>query len=254
MSKITTGGVTPPWEAGERAQQLVTQAVKTLANDLFDRIVSSTYSFGTRLPAERHIAEEFNYSRNTVRQALDLLESHNVISRRPGSGSFVIFRAPQANQKSEIDETLLDENLAEITSPLELNVARSIFEPEMVRLATINMTARDLSDLKDALENLEKVTTNAKDFAYWDEKFHGAIAEGTHNPLLIAINNLISHVRRHAHWSISKDLTLSPNRIKVYQKMHRSIYEALHARDMEAVVEFTKLHMTEVQRDLMHDT
>ncbi|MBC8267341.1 MAG: FadR family transcriptional regulator, partial [Rhodospirillaceae bacterium] len=110
------------------------------------------------------------------------------------------------------------------------------------------------SNLKVVLENLETVTTNAKDFAHWDEKFHMAIAEGTHNPLLIAINNLISHVRRHAHWSTSKDLTLSPNRIRVYQKMHRSIYEALEARDIETVVEFTKLHMTEVQRDLMHDT
>jgi DNA-binding FadR family transcriptional regulator len=253
VSQVITSETTPPWETGDKAQQLVTQAVKTLANDLFARVVSSTYSFGTRLPAERHIAEEFNYSRNTVRQALDLLESHNVISRRPGSGSFVVFRVPQATAKAEISEELIDINLAEITSPLELNVARSIFEPEMVRLATINMTARDISNLKEVLENLETVTTNARDFAHWDEKFHMAIAAGTHNQLLIAINNIISHVRRHAHWSVSKDLTLSPNRIRIYQKMHRSIFEALEARDIEAVVEFTKLHMTEVQRDLMQD-
>jgi len=254
VSLISTGGITPPWETGEQRQQLVTQAVKTLANELFERVATSVYSYGTRLPAERHIAEEFNYSRNTVRQALDLLENHNVISRRPGSGSFVIFRIPQTAVKIEINDALCDENLAEITSPLELNVARSIFEPEIVRLATINMTARDLSDLKTTLENLEKVTTNVKDFAHWDEKFHMAIATGTHNQLLIAISKLIGHVRRHAHWSVSKDFALSPNRIRVYQKTHRSIYEALVARDIEAVVEFTKLHMTEVQRDLMHDT
>jgi DNA-binding FadR family transcriptional regulator len=255
VSKAKIGETVPPWETGEHMQQLVTQAVKTLANEIFERVISSTYSFGTRLPAERYIAEEFNLSRNTVRQALDLLESHNIISRRPGSGSFVIYRIPQSSAAHpQVSEEFLDDNLAEITSPLELNVARSIFEPEIVRLATINMTVRDFAILETALLNLEKVTTNAKDFAYWDEQFHMAIAAGTHNPLLIAINNLISHVRRHAHWSISKDLTLSPNRIHTYQNMHRSIYEALVARDIEAVVEFTKLHMTEVQRDLMHDT
>lgn len=250
---MVTNEINPPWESGSDVQPLITSAVKTLANKLFERVVSSTYSLGTRLPAERQIAEEFDFSRNTVRQALDLLEAHNVISRRPGSGSFVIYRTPHTPQSTNIDEALIDENLADITSPLDLNVARSIFEPEMVRLACINMTARDLTDLKFALEKLETVTTNTTDFAHWDEQFHMAIANGTHNEVLIAINNVISHIRRHAHWSVSKDLSLSPNRIKVYQKMHRSIYEALEARDIETVVEFTKLHMTEVHRDLMHD-
>ena len=83
---------TPPWERKGSITQPVTKSVKGLANTLFQRIVSDNYSYGTRLPAERHLAEEFAVSRNTVRQALDLLEAHDVIARRAGSGSFVTHR------------------------------------------------------------------------------------------------------------------------------------------------------------------
>jgi DNA-binding FadR family transcriptional regulator len=239
--------------------------VKALADALFQRIVSDTYSYGTRLPAERHLAEEFGVSRNTVRQALDLLEAHDVIARRAGSGSFVIhseteaasepvrpaLAAADSTETSGLSARLLE--IAEITSPLELNVVRSIVEPEMVRLAVINMSARDIAKLKECLAGLETVTTSPEEFSRWDLAFHLQIARGTHNPLLIGVYELIDQVRRHAHWARTKEKTLSPNRIHDYKAKHQSIYEAIEARDIESAVEYTKLHMTEVQRDLMRD-
>jgi len=203
------------------------------------------------------MAQEFGVSRNTVRQALDLLASCKIVSRKPGSGSFVIHQV--SNPVSGMPATAASEpdgagaDIAEITSPLELNVVRTIIEPEMVRLAVINMSARDIGNLREVLEKLEAITTSAADFAYWDEQFHMAIAKGTHNPLLIAIYRSIDHVRRHAHWGTNKEKMLSPNRIREYQKVHRSIYEALEARDIESAVEFIKLHLIDVQRGLMDD-
>lgn len=263
---------TAPWERKGSFTHPVTKSVKTLANSLFQRIVDDSYSYGTRLPAERHLAEEFAVSRNTVRQALDLLEAHEVISRRAGSGSFVTHKMPDAaapesastpssaptepavassGEMAELSARLLE--IAEITSPLELNVVRSIVEPEMVRLAVINMSARDIAKLKECLLGIESVTTSPEDFSYWDLKYHLQIAMGTHNPLLIGVYELIDHVRRHAHWARNKEMTLSPNRIHDYKAKHRSIYEAIEARDIESAVEYSKLHMTEVQRDLLRD-
>ena len=250
--------VKPPWEHSSVAQP-VTKAVKALANDLFGHILAETYPFGTRLPSERQLAEEFSVSRNTVRQALDLMENHDVISRRAGSGSFVIFRPPEPDATGTARRVQADTlginlaEIAEITSPLELNVVRSIVEPEIVRLAVINMSARDIEKLRNCLAGLEAVTTSAEDFSNRDLEFHLTLAQGTHNPLLIGLYELIDHVRRHAHWARTKEKVLSPNRIRDYQAKHRSIFEAIEARDIESAVEFTKLHMTEVQRDLLHD-
>jgi DNA-binding FadR family transcriptional regulator len=250
--------VTPPWEQGGSIAHPVTRAVRQLADQLFARILTEGYPLGTRLPPERQLAEEFSVSRNTVRQALDLLETHEVIARRAGSGSFVVYQGSQAGKApaatgGESSFTTNLQEIAEITSPLELNVVRSIIEPELIRLAVINMSARDIAKLRDILSELEKVTTSAEDFSRWDLEFHLQLARGTHNPLLIAVSELIAHVRQHAHWARTKEKTLSPNRIRDYQRKHRAIYEAIEARDIESASEYMKLHMTEVQRDLMRD-
>ena len=62
----TDGAVDPPWEGGDLAHRPVTGTVKSIATELFRRICAELYSFGTRLPSERHLAEEFGVSRNTV--------------------------------------------------------------------------------------------------------------------------------------------------------------------------------------------
>jgi DNA-binding FadR family transcriptional regulator len=141
-------------------------------------------------------------------------------------------------------------DIAETTSPLELNIVRTIVEPEIVRLAIINMSARDISNVRAIVDKMAGVTTSAADFAALDEQFHLALAEGAHNTLLTAIYRLINDVRRHAHWEATREKTLSPNRIRDYQKLYRSICSAVEARDVESAVEFVKLVMVEIQRDL----
>ncbi|MEI9899544.1 MAG: GntR family transcriptional regulator [Hyphomicrobium sp.] len=75
------------------SQPMVKQRVKSIATQLFSRIVSGEYSFGTRIPAERELAEAFGESRTTIRQALDFLESYGTVARRAGSGTFVAYRS-----------------------------------------------------------------------------------------------------------------------------------------------------------------
>lgn len=247
--------ITPPWETGDLTNRPLTIEVKSLAAECFARICNDRYSFGTRLPSERQLAEEFDVSRNAVRQALDLLGDYDIVSRRPGSGTFVSFR-PAETETRESGSAVVDgflglDEIADVTGPLDLNVVRTILEPEIVRLAVINMSARDISRLKEIVDKLERITTNVTDFSHWDELFHLELAKGTHNPLLIATYTLINHVRRQAHWATTKEKTLSPSRIQDYRKMHRSIFDAIEARDIESAVEFIKLHMSTVQEDLV---
>ncbi len=251
----TLQDITPPWETGDLTNRPLTSEVKSLATECFTRICRDQYSFGTRLPSERQLAEEFEVSRNSVRQALDLLGDYDIVSRRPGSGTFVSFR-PAETETRESGSSIVDgflglDEIADVTGPLDLNVVRTILEPEIVRLAVINMSARDIARLKEIIGKLENITTNAADFSHWDELFHLELAKGTHNPLLIATYTLINHVRRQAHWATTKEKTLSPNRIKEYRKMHRSIFDAIESRDIESAVEFVKLHMSTVHEDLI---
>lgn len=251
----------PPWDRDGSLQPFVTDSVRAVANALFARIAAGKHGFGSRLPAERHIGGEFGVSRTIVRKAFELLQAYGVISRQQGRSRFVTYRAggPETDQNGEARPadtgfSIRDLNeIAEITSPLELNVVRTIVEPEIVRLATINMPARDMAKLRRIVDAMSAVTTGAAEFARLDEQFHLVLAEGTNNTLLKVIYRLINNVRCHAHWSATREKTLSPNRIRDYQKLYRSICAALEARDIESGVEFVKLLMVEVQRDLMLD-
>lgn len=229
----------------------IREPVRSVAERLFARIRSDEYSVGARLPAERNLAEEFGVTRNTIRDALDLLEKNDIISRRAGSGSFIVYRPELAsNTDSQIP---VDLKVTETTSPLELQVVRGIIEPEMVRLAVINMAPRDIEALRAGLTRMESVQTDPEEYARCEEDFYLQIARGSDNPLLVAIYELITTVRRQGHWSAQKQKTLSPNRIREYQRRHRSMFEAIEHRDIESAVEYVKLQLVDEQRVLVRE-
>jgi len=60
-----------------------------LERTLRKRILAGRIREGAPFPTERHLCEEFNVSRTTVRQALLLLENSGLIRREQGRGTFV---------------------------------------------------------------------------------------------------------------------------------------------------------------------
>ncbi|MBT3171442.1 MAG: FadR family transcriptional regulator [Rhodospirillaceae bacterium] len=213
-----------------------------LATRLREQILRGIFQDGQRLPSERQLAEDNAVSRGTVREALRLLEQGDLLSRKRGSGSYVTYPAEQGGPERE--------DVAEITSPLQLLEVRLALEPQMVRLASRNMTARDIAGLEEALRNTEA----AKDeeiFSHWDKIFHLRIAEGTRNPLMITMYGQINHVRTHDLWESIKGAILTPERIRQYNAHHREVFDAIRRRDPEAAVACMNNHLLLAQQDLV---
>jgi DNA-binding GntR family transcriptional regulator len=63
---------------------------------LLRRIMRGTYQRGDCLPSEKHLAEEFNVSRFTVREALRRLNDSGLISRQQGARSSVTGTTPES--------------------------------------------------------------------------------------------------------------------------------------------------------------
>ncbi|MDL2293634.1 GntR family transcriptional regulator [Ruminococcaceae bacterium OttesenSCG-928-D13] len=61
-----------------------------LAGSIIASINSGEYPVGAPLPGERELAEKYQYSRQTVRKAIDILCGDNVLKRIHGSGNFVL--------------------------------------------------------------------------------------------------------------------------------------------------------------------
>lgn len=60
-----------------------------LYHSIADRIKKGDFSVGDKLPTEQDFAQEYGFSRQTVRQALSKLEADKIIYKIQGSGSFI---------------------------------------------------------------------------------------------------------------------------------------------------------------------
>ena len=244
---------TPPWERDLSSQPMVKQRVKSIATQIFHRMVSGEYSFGTRIPAERELADSFAESRTTIRQALDFLESYGAVARRAGSGTFVAYRADPAGHAGAAAPGYLNISaIAETISPFEMNVAESILEPEIVRLASIYMSVRDLTKLGQQLTRLEAIVADAAEFADLEKQFMMTICEGTHNSLIVTMYHVMHEVRRQPHWCANKKRTLTPLRIREAQRALRSLFTALERRDVDTAVECMRLYISSTQEDMIY--
>ncbi len=227
-------------DASRKSRETPPASAVAISQDLRQQIFEGAYGHGERLPAERRLAELFGASRSTVREALRRLEEIELVTRRIGSGTYV-------NLPSRREE----EDIAEITSPLELVEVRMAIEPAITRFVVLKSTARDIERLADALGELERSGDDPERFSRWDEQFHLRIAEATHNPLFLSIYRRINHVRSHRQWNAVKGNILKPERIAQYNVHHRKLYDAIRSRDVEAAVSLIAEHLGEAERDLV---
>ena len=211
-----------------------------IASHLRRAIQEGEYSYGERLPPERELSIEFGAARGTVRAALDQLASLDFIIRRVGSGTFVRYRGHAGQQ-----------DVAVLTSPLELIDVRMAIEPPMVRLAVLHANAQDIEHMAEALARVEAGGHDAKAFSRGDEAFHLSIASSTHNPLLMWFYRQLNDVRSHAQWSARRDNILSPERMSQYNRQHRELYTRIAGRDIDGAVRVIATHLEKARADLM---
>jgi DNA-binding FadR family transcriptional regulator len=211
-----------------------------ITTQLRQAILEGRYAHGEKLPAERQFASAFGASRATIRSALIRLETERLVTRRLGAGTFVNYENPGDA-----------EDVAEHTSPLELIDVRLGIEPNMVQLAVLNATGRDIERLSQSIAKMEQCSADSESFTQWDREFHELISEATRNPLMVWVYRQINAVRTHGQWTAMKDKVLTPERIAEYNQQHQAIFEAIRSRDVEAAVSIVTRHLQYARRQLM---
>jgi DNA-binding FadR family transcriptional regulator len=141
---------------------------------------------GSRLPAERVLAEQFGVSRNTLREALRSLEHAGLIRLQKGAtgGAFIRESTGDAIVSGMIDMY----DLGGIT-PQQLTEARIWLESLAVRAACERAEADDIAALKENIERAiaAHAVPDIAPRSIIHLEFHRLIAKATRNPIVIAM-------------------------------------------------------------------
>ncbi|MDR5700426.1 FadR/GntR family transcriptional regulator [Agromyces aerolatus] len=133
---------------------------------------------GDRLPSERKLAEQLGVARETLRQALRILE---------GSGQIVVARGASGGpivQEAVLDPNVIRQDVASRAEQiLELTEFRAVVEAAACTLAADRCEDRDLAELERAQRELAAASSKAESRAA-DTRFHLAIAEAAGNTYL----------------------------------------------------------------------
>jgi GntR family transcriptional regulator, transcriptional repressor for pyruvate dehydrogenase complex len=202
------------WEPVRR-----TRAFEDVIAQIELRIAGDGLTVGDRLPAERHLAEQLQVSRSSVREAMRVLETLGVVSSQAGRGPDA--GAVLTSKPAEALTDLLRLHLGLSSLSLDEVVdARLMIEQWSAAHASVH--GADLSVLTAALERMERATT-AEEFVEHDTAFHVGIAEASGNRLIAAIMlSLRDSLRRYAVEAVER-LGDTAGLMADHHRIHRAI-------------------------------
>jgi DNA-binding FadR family transcriptional regulator len=128
--------------------------------------------------------------------------------------------------------------------------SRLLIEPRLAALAVAHATAADFERMDQCNREAER-TDSFEEFEQWDAALHQAIAEATHNRLLVELYRAITRARDRADWGELKRRSLSAERRENYREQHRRIVAALKARDGVRAEAELVAHLRGVRDDLL---
>ncbi len=127
---------------------------QVLAEALQQKIIEGILSPGNKLPSEYELQKEFQVSRQTVRNALEVLEKQGFVRGRQGSGTYVLDREAEERKKSRriaVVTTYVDNYIfPKIIQGIESVLAKEGFQVQIA--FTGNHIWREEAVLKDLLE------------------------------------------------------------------------------------------------------
>jgi GntR family transcriptional repressor for pyruvate dehydrogenase complex len=201
-----------------------------IADELKLRILAGEWTLGQALPSNKQLAEEFDTSTLTVREAVAQLIAAGFLESRHGSGTYVVDVDPAAASSTWL---LSRGDAGEVEELIE---ARRIIESSILELATQRRTDKQLAELRRCAETMAAARENAEGFIAADFEFHQLVAEAAHNRILLrAMLAMRGPLRRLMSERAVEDLHDHGN-LDTPIADHFAVVDALERRDVDVAV------------------
>jgi GntR family transcriptional regulator, transcriptional repressor for pyruvate dehydrogenase complex len=217
-------------------------AYQVLADALRAQILTGELRAGRKLPIEPELSLQYGVSRSTVREALRVLASQNLITTTRGvsGGSFIAYPNPeQISGYLEASLRLLAQ--ADSLTIGQLAEARDMLEVPAAGLAARRRTAEQLQDLKAALFDRGQVTLEQAIES--SKTFHTALVRATGSPLVEVLARPVFEVV----YDHVQGWEAPPGFWRRIAGDHERIFEAIAAQDPATAQDAIRDHLRKLR-------
>ncbi len=202
------------------------------AERILDHIVHQGYKAGDKLDNEKTLCSVLDVGRSTLREAVRMLASRNILSVKHGSGIYISEKLGMADDP--LGFTFIENKSKLVRDLIDF---RRMIEPLIAMLAANNATASQIDELFEIEDKIEELIKSGNTHALMDAAFHSKICEMSGNLVMPKIGPIINNAIDlfiDVTGSVLRDETISD---------HREILEAIKNRDPVRASDAMLLHI-----------
>ncbi len=193
---------------------------------------------GDQLPTERELAEAFQVSRPSVREALRSLETQGFLESRQGDGTYI------SQQPIELlIEPFASVILKEKFDQQELFEMRRLIEPQLAYLAAERATPDEIAEMEQLVTIQEEELAGKDTGSNPEQTLHHALTRAAKNKILISImESIIDSLAE------SRDKYLQvKDRPEKSLARHKEILVAIKSQDSALAERIMREHLEETE-------
>lgn len=197
-----------------------------IANVIADEILTGGIVEGQRLPTEKDMVAEHGVARTTVREALRLLESRDLVTIKSGIGGGPVAKRPELESLGNTMKLFLQIGGANISDVIDV---RLMLEPIVAREAAANITDKQIELMQTALDRMREDPGDYANFQENNAVFQRCVYDAADNPVLKIVMETL--------WLLVRDA--EPNEHPMATRlaaveMQQDVLDAMRERDTEA--------------------
>ena len=202
-----------------------------ISEKIIQLILDEHLEQGDRLPKETVLVERLGAGRSTVREAMKLLQSRNIVRIKQGSGTYVASNPGVADDP--LGFTFIDDKQRLARDLLEV---RFMIE-QIARMAAEHATNDQVVCIKELCDESERLAEAGEDYSAADTAFHNAIAESSGNLVVPRLMGVLK-----ASVPLFIDVT-GKKLVEETIRTHRDVADAIASRNPTAAHDAMYLHL-----------
>ena len=212
-----------------------------VSQQMKELIIQGMLRPGDKLPPEAELSKQFRVGRQTVREALRILELSGLISIQKGFGGGPTVRDNVVGRATEV---LLDAfKMAKISFD-EVTTARLAIEKAVLNEALDRADDDDIKSLKENISKAKDQVANKEIPIDTTFEFHLLLAKASKNNVFVILVEIINAINRHLRGRNPPNFRT----VKYFLQKHEEILEALIRKDRDQAIHLLEKDLMAIRR------